>query len=440
MVIVAVLAACGSDAGGTTQSPGAGRGAAGGRGAGGGPGGRGGFGRGSIPLDRPIPVEIVAVSRGTVSRTSTIAGILEPVRTVGVNAQLAGVLLAIHAEEGTRVRQGQPLAELDTRELQAQERSAEASLRLAESNFQRSEKLFEQKIITAVEYDRDRAALESARATLDGLRTRLGYARVAAPISGVVTEKRVEAGDVVTNNFRMFAIADVSMLVTRVRVSELEVRSLSPGDTVPVSIDALGGETVTGRIRRIFPSADTATRLVPVEVALSGSAAQRLRPGYTVRATFALDERNDALLVPSRAVSGPMGSRAVYLVNEGKVARRSVTVGPDLDGRMEVLDGLAEHDTVIVSGTSMLREGAMARIVGPLGDTSTAARAGRAGGRSVARGGRAGGDSALRVRGGVGGDSMARARGGAGSDSTRRGRGRGRGDTISRQPGRGLAP
>ena len=376
--LAAVLAACGKEAVGTASASATGRAGGGGRGS----GGRG------VPSDRPIPVEIEAVRRGTVSRTSTIAGVLEPVRTVGVNAQLSGILLSIAAEEGNRVSRGQLLAEVDVRELEAQERSAAASFRLAESNWLRAEQLFREKVTTQAEYDRDRAAFESTRATLDGVRTRLGYARIVAPIAGVVTEKRIEAGDIVSTQTRLFTIADVSTLLTRVRVSELEVRSLAPGDTVLVSVDALGGELVHGRIRRIFPAADTATRLVPVEVAVSGPAPTQLRPGYTVRATFALSRRDDALLVPSRSLSGPVGTRAVYVVTGGKIQRRAVSVGPDLDGRTEVLEGLEVGDSVIVSGASMLREGAAAQIVGPLGDESPArGRGGRNGGRGGGRGG-----------------------------------------------------
>lgn len=353
-------AACGGEAGGSPAT-------SDGR-AGGGPRGGGGrAGRGG-PNDRPTPVEIEVVGRGAVSRTATIAGILEPIRTVGVNAQLSGVLLAVNVEEGARVREGQILAELDARELEAQLRSAEAALKLAESNFTRSDQLFEQQIITAAEYERDRAALESARASREQLTTRLGYAKIASPTDGIITEKRVEAGDIVSGQTRLFSVADVSTLVTRVQVSELEVTSLAVGAPVRLTVDALGGAVVDGRIRRVFPAADSATRLVPVEVALTGRTLERLRPGYTVRATFSLDKRDDALLVPTRAVSGPAGARAVYIVTAGKIARRSVSVGPDVDGRSEIFDGLTEGDSVIVSGTSMIREGANARIVSPLGD------------------------------------------------------------------------
>jgi RND family efflux transporter MFP subunit len=358
----AVVSSCTNQAGGEPPPGGdAAAGRAGGR-TGGRAGGRGG------PSDRPTNVEIAVVKRGSVSRNSIIAGMLEPIRTVGVNAQLSGILLSLKAEEGHRVRQGDVLAEIDARELEAQARSAEAALKFAQSTAERSEQLFKEKIITLAEMERDRAALESAKATSEQLKTRLGYAKVLAPISGIITEKRIEAGDIVSSSTRLFSVADVSMLVTRIQVSELEVSTLRPGDMVPLTVDALGGQRVDGRIRRVFPAADSATRLIPVEVALSGRQLDGLRPGYTVRATLSLDKRDNALLVPSRAVSGPAGARAVYVVKGGVVERRAVQVGSDMAGLSEILDGVGEGDSVITSGTSMIREGAKAKVVEPLSD------------------------------------------------------------------------
>ena len=346
-------------------------------------------GRGG-PSDRPTPVEIQIVKRGSVSRNSVIAGMLEPIRTVGVNAQLSGILLSLKAEEGNRVRQGDVLAEIDARELEAQARSAEAALKFAQSTVERSEQLFKQQIITIAELERDRASFESAKASSEQLKTRLGYAKVVAPISGIITKKQVEAGDIVGSSTRLFTVADVSTLVTRIQVSELEITTLKAGDLVPLTVDALGSQKVEGRIRRIFPSADSATRLIPVEVALTGNQVNQLRPGYTVRATLSLDRRDGALLVPSRAVSGPAGARAVYIVKDGQVARRAVSTGSHMAGLSEILDGVSEGDSVIVSGTSMIREGAKAKVVEPLSDqipvgkpvdsTATSSAPGRRGG------------------------------------------------------------
>ena len=349
-------AACGDARGEGGDGP---QGQRGGPGGPGGPGGRGGN-------DRPTPVEIVTVGRGTVSRTSTVASILEPLRAVGVNAQLSGILLSVRVEEGNYVRQGQVLAQIDARELEAQVKSAEAALEFAESTAKRSDELFRQQIITAAEYERDRAALASGQATLDQLRTRLGYATLRAPISGVVTEKRAETGDIVSPQTRIFSVADVSVLVARAMVSELDVPSLQAGATADLTVDALGGAKVSGRIRRVFPSADSTTRLVPVEVALSGSALSQLRPGNTVRVTFRLGTRQDALLIPTRAVMGPAGARTVMIVQGGMGVRRPVRVGPDIDGQTEVFEGLVVGDTVVVAGNMLLREGAPVRIVPPL--------------------------------------------------------------------------
>jgi membrane fusion protein, multidrug efflux system len=300
------------------------------------------------------------------ARTTTVAGILEPVRTVGVNAQLSGSLLSVNAEEGNYVRAGQTLARIDARELEAQVRSAEASLEFAQSTAARSDDLWRQKIITASEYERDRAALAAAQASLEQLKTRLGYADIRAPINGVVTEKRLEAGDIVSPQTRLFSVADISTLVSRVMVSELEVPLLQPGATVDVSVDALGGARVAGRIRRIFPAADSVTRLVPVEVALTGSSLSQLRPGFTIRSTFRLGKRDGALIIPTRAVMGPAGARTVVVVRNGKGERRMVRVGADIEGTTEVLEGLSLGDTVIVAGHALLRDGAPVRIVPPV--------------------------------------------------------------------------
>lgn len=322
---------------------------------GGGPGGGGG----------PTPVEIALVERTSLARSSVVTGQLSALRAVGVTSQVAGALLAVNVEEGSRVAEGEVIAELDARELSAQVRAAEANVAFARSTAERSETLYRTRVVTSVEYERDQSALAAAEASLAQLQTRLGFTKVRAPMAGVVTQRFVQAGDIVGNQTRLFTIADLSVLVTLLPVSELEVPLLRTGAEVPVQVDALG-RSVTGRIRRIFPAADSANRLVPVEVAIAGNAAPGLRPGYTVRATLRLDERTGVLTVPTRAVVGAAGAQSVYVVREGRAERRRVRVGADLDGRMEVVEGLAFGDTVVTTGNALLRDGAQLRIVQPL--------------------------------------------------------------------------
>lgn len=327
-------------------------------------GGARGNRRGPDP-NRATPVEVAVAEKGRVSRTVTLAGTIEPLRVVGVNAQLAGALGTMRVLEGARVREGDTLATIDVPELEAQLRSAQAALDFARATAQRSEQLFAQRVIIATEVERDRAALAAARASLEALQARRNFAAVRAPMAGVVTERLVETGDIVSTNQRLFTVADVSTLLTRVQVSELDVGALAAGQEVRLVVDALPGERFTGRIRRVFPSADSVSRMIPVEVAVRAASA-RLRPGYTARTTFALSARDDAVLIPARAVQGALGNQAVYLVQQGVPVRRVVRVGSDVEGKAEILEGVQAGDTVIVAGANEVREGGQIRIVDPL--------------------------------------------------------------------------
>ena len=319
------------------------------------------------PEIRVIPVEVAPVEVGSAARVVTVTGTVEPIRTVGINSQLSGAVLSISAEEGDRVGAGQVLARLDDRELEAQLTSAEMGLEVARRTAERAEELKRQQYITEVEYDRDQAAWAAARATRDQLRARVGYATVRAPSAGVVLEKRVEAGDIVATQTRLFTLGDVSTLVVRVPVSELDVTALDPGDSVAVALDALGGRTLVGRIRRVFPSADTVTRLVPVEVALTGQAAREARPGFLARLQFRLEPRAGVLLVPQSAVSEGAGGASVFVARAGRVMRRSVVRGDSFEGRVEIREGLAPGDIVVTAGGASLRENDSVRVVLPPG-------------------------------------------------------------------------
>jgi RND family efflux transporter MFP subunit len=343
-----VLTACGGDSEAAPNS-------------GGGRGGRGG--PGGPPGGRVAPVETGLAETGSIAREVVVSGVVEPIRSVAVNSQLSGALLSVQVEEGARVREGQVLARLDDRELAAQEANAEAAHNVAQAAFERAEQLRERQVITIGEYERDRTAYAAARAQLEQVRTRRGFATVRAPVTGVVLEKRVEAGDVVAPQTRLFTVGDVSTMVVRVPVSELDVVALSAGESARVVLDAFPGRTFSGRIRRVFPSADPATRLVPVEVALEGEGTSVARPGFLARVSFALGARDGVLLVPASAIVSGTGSQAVFVVENGQAVRRTVETGMTSEGRVEILSGLAAGDTVVVTGSNSLRDGAPVRVV-----------------------------------------------------------------------------
>ncbi len=377
MMALALLAgACGRE--GAAEPPtGGGPGGGGGRG----PGGRGGMGG-------PPAVEPAAVETGSIAREIEVSGTVEPLRSVGVNAQSAGALVSVNAEEGDYVQRGAVMARLDARELEAQVASARANWEVARDAFARAQQLRERQVITQAEFDAARAAEAAARASLDQLRTRIGYTVVRAPAGGVVTEKLVEMGAVVGAQTKLFTIAEVSTLVTRVGVSELDVGSLRVGQSARVMLDAYPGQRFEGRIRRIFPAADPATRLVPVEVALTGEAARAARPGFLARVAFALGARDGVLLVPASAVVGQAGAQQVFVVVNGKAERRTVETGLSSEGRVEVVSGLREGEAVVVTGSNNVRNNADVRVVSGPGGAPAGARPAGAEGAERRGGGR----------------------------------------------------
>ena len=204
---------------------------------------------------------------------------------------------------------------------------------------------------------------------------------VRSPLAGVVVSQGVETGDVVSSNQQLFEVADLSTLVATVRVSELDVVRIRSGQPAEIVLDALPGSRFTGRVRRVFPAADSASRLVPVEVALDAEAARVARPGFLARVTFALNPRAGVVLVPAGSVLGDQGAQSVYVARDGVVTRREVETGVTQAGQVEIVSGVQAGEAVVVIGNSRLRDGDRVRVVrGPGGGREGAGGAGRSGG------------------------------------------------------------
>jgi membrane fusion protein, multidrug efflux system len=208
-----------------------------------------------------------------------------------------------------------------------------------------------------------RSAYEIARADVEIWQTRLAFCRVLAPVPGIVTAKQIERGSAVTSNQALFDIDDDSLLIVRARISELDVVHLEIGRRVPIQLDAYPGTELAGHVRRIFPSADATSRLVPVEVVLDQVPAKvAARPGFLARIEFTVEQRNGVLAVPAAAVGVMDGESFVYVVEAGVLARRPVVIGLTASGWIEIKEGLVANQQVVSSGHVNLRDGLAVRI------------------------------------------------------------------------------
>jgi RND family efflux transporter MFP subunit len=186
----------------------------------------------------------------------------------------------------------------------------------------------------------------------------------------VVTARRVEVGNLATPRSPLLELAAGEALLLRVPVSELDVVHLSPGDAARISVDALPEAELLGRIARIFPAADSASRQVTVEIRVTDAPAAVLI-GFLARAELVLEERPGSLLVPEGAVLRGADVATFVWTVEGEVARmRPVEVGLRLEGAVLIEEGLAAGDEVVVEGLARLRDGARVRRTEALGSAS----------------------------------------------------------------------
>jgi membrane fusion protein (multidrug efflux system) len=317
-----------------------------------------------IPAPRGHLVELAAAAPGRLSYTADRAGSLRAVREVRLFNQEDGEITAVTVREGDRVKPGQALVRYDHRILSAELDKAVATEQQAALNHRRNRQLIEKGFIGADALSRTETALEVARAEVRLLRARLQNMTIAAPFAGVISARLVEAGSVTPRHTHLLTLLDPSLLVTDVSVSELVLPNLKVGDPAGVRIDALGDTLHAGRVLRIHPAIDPATRAGMVEVALA-PVPEGARPGQFCRVEFRTGG-SAQVLVPLIALRRDDQGEFVYVYQDDSTVRRaSVTSGLRLADRVEIRSGIASGARVVTKGFIGLSPGQKVKPVEP---------------------------------------------------------------------------
>ena len=369
---LAAAVACGS--GEEAAGPG------GGSGRGGPPGGGrpGGFGGGSAPVTA-VPVEVVEILPGPISAFIETNGTLEAEREVDIVARTGGPLVALNTEEGVQVRAGEVLAQIDELEARAQVEISRVALQDAETAYERAKASLENAIVSQEVYDQAFSAFESAKAQLAGNEIQLGYTRITAPFDGLIIQRAVKFGETVTAGQQLFRISDFDPLLCVIGVPERDLARLSIGQPAILQVEAFPDEEFRGRVLRISPVVDAATGTIRVTLEVNRQG--RLSPGMFAGVRLVTDVREEALIMPKRALSLESLADSVFVVEDGAAYRRNVTLGYEEDDRVEVTSGLDRGDRVIVVGQDGLTDATPVQILaGPGAEERPARTAGAAGG------------------------------------------------------------
>ena len=311
------------------------------------------------------PVAAVEIQPRDLSRTLSASGTVEPRVRIRLASRTTGTVDRVLVEVGDAVEQGDVLAELDVSEERAELERARAQAEEARVNYQRTAELRERGVASPAEYQRALAEVRVADSEQSLWETRVAFGEVTAPRDTVVTARFIEPGEAVQAQDTLFELSAMDALVIRLGVSELDVAHLQAGQAVPVSLDALPGEPLDARIRRIDPSAEPGSRLVNVEVALPGDAAGNgVRPGYLGRVRMAIDRRDDAIAVPAAAIGEDGDRRYVYVIEDERLQLREIEPGVTRGQWREVLSGLEAGEVVLATNPIDMQDGQAVRIVG----------------------------------------------------------------------------
>jgi HlyD family secretion protein len=394
------------------------QGGQGGQGGGGGFGG--GFGGPGGGFRPPMTVEMAKVSRGKIAVHISVVGNLIGEATVDVAPKTGGRLQSINIKLGDRVRQGQVIAKVEDREIVEQVNQAEASHKVSEANVRRSEadlslavtnversrNLYGRQLLPKQQLDDAEARYTSALAALDlaraqvaqsearlqELRINLSNTNVVSPVNGFVAKRNVDPGAWVSQNAGVASIVDISSLRLVANVVEKDLRAVNPGDPASVEVDAYPGEKFNGRIARVSPILDPATRTAPLEVEIPNPQF-RLKPGMYAKISLEVDSRSNVLIIPKIALVDSEGRRGIYQPNaENRAEFKPVTVGLEDNQIAEITEGLREGEMVISTGAGALRRNDQLMVAGGDGASTPRGGPGASGGRGGGggRGGTAG--------------------------------------------------
>lgn len=296
---------------------------------------------------KPLGMEIEAVGTARANES------------VDVTSKISNRITAIKFEEGDRVRKGAILVEFDSAEVRASLAEAEASLAESQNNFKRSRDLYTQQALSVSQLDLIEATLKGNQARVDVAKARLADTIIRATFDGNTGFRRVSVGSLVSPGTVITTLDDASLIKLDFTVPETYLYVLAKNLPVLAATAGLPGREFNGKVTQIDSRVDPVSRSIAVRAELPNPKGE-LRPGMFMTVKLQ-GQVTPALLVPEGAIVPEQGRTFIFVVANGEATRREVKLGKRRPGVVEVIEGLKEHESVVVEGTQNLRDGGPVR-------------------------------------------------------------------------------
>jgi macrolide-specific efflux system membrane fusion protein len=339
-----------------------------------------GFSMGIFPKDEGVEAmdwPTTPAKRVDIGSTVLATGIIKPMvgAEVRVGSRVSGIVKKLYVSVGDRVREGTLLAEIDPTEFEARVRQAEADLEVAKANLEFAvldrtrqkellgQELVSQNVVDVAERTHEvaEAEVKQAEANLEYARIQLEYTKIRAPISGVVASVSTQEGETVAASFAaptFVTIIDLNRLEVWAYVDETDIGRIEKGQKAEFTVDTYSDVDFEGSVVAVYPSAEIQDNVVNYVtiIRISNDQGRILRPEMTTTVNIFLEERENVLAVPNRAVRRERGRRFVYVLEGGRPIQRWVKVGWKDDEYTEIVEGLEESEAVILGEVTLAPE------------------------------------------------------------------------------------
>jgi len=311
-----------------------------------------------------IPVETTKVTQGLITATYSGSNTLEAEAEALVVAKVSGVVKKIYVEEGYTVRAGQTLAKLDDEQYRLEVNQAKSVLEKLANEFERNESLLKNKIVSQEAYDKSKSEYQTQKAAYDLAKLRLNYTEIKAPLSGIVTKRLIKLGNMVKQDDQIFQVTDFDPLLAVLHVPEKEMNKLVVGLPAGLTADAVPDAEFKGKILRISPIVDAGTGTFKVTVEVRDKT-RKLKPGMFARVQVVYDTHENALLVPKSAILSEDTDTWAFVIADGTVNKKRVSIGYNNSTHVEVVSGLSLDDIIVTTGLNSLKDGSKIKVIEP---------------------------------------------------------------------------
>jgi RND family efflux transporter MFP subunit len=304
-------------------------------------------------------VSVVKATKQDITDSFSQVGTIVAYNDVAVISETSGRVVKVSAEVGDYKPAGSVLVEVDSELREAAYKTANVSYEKAKKDLERYEALYKEGSISDSQIEQARWSYQSAEAQYIVARRQLSDTKITTPISGIVTARNVNVGNMVMGAPQATVIAnvvDISRLKVKLNVAEKDVIRLKVGEKVEVTTDVFPSEVFTGSIFSISSKGDEG-HTYPVEVVLKNSKLE-LKAGMFGRVMFTPKSAGNLIVVPRESIVGSVKDAALYVVNNNVAKLRSVVTGKEAGTNIEILSGLQDGELVVVNGQNNLSDNA----------------------------------------------------------------------------------